>query len=250
MKSAVIWSSASNNTVFADNSSHWSRIMALVSRLVGRVKSADLTDLRARMAALEQENAQLKYQLDALAAPAELARLAFSDCLTGLANRRALLCAAEREMARVRPTGRPACVVLVDIDHFKTINDDFGHAQGDVVLRLLAATLRAQTRTTDTLARWGGEEFALLLPETDLAAAQIVAEKCRWAVQALQLALPRSISITLGVSELHPMDTFDAALARADSALYKGKADGRNRVVVALTACALIKKGSGLGSYF
>jgi diguanylate cyclase len=232
MKSAVIWSSASNNTVFADNSSHWSRIMALVSRLVGRVKSADLTDLRARMAALEQENAQLKYQLDALAAPAELARLAFSDCLTGLANRHALQCAAEREMTRIRRTERPACIVLVDVDHFKAINDGFGHAQGDCVLRGIADTLKAQTRATDTLARWGGEEFALLLPETDLAAAQIVAEKCRRAVQALQLDLPRSITITLGVSALFSVDTFAAALARADCALYEGKVAGRNRVVV------------------
>jgi diguanylate cyclase (GGDEF)-like protein len=232
MKNASIWSGGSSFTAPVDDSANWSRITGFIARFVGRDNTAQLAGLRDRICALEQENAQLKYQRDARAEPSELARLAYSDCLTGLANRHALQCAAEREMTRIRRTERPACIVLVDVDHFKAINDGFGHAQGDCVLRGIADTLKAQTRATDTLARWGGEEFALLLPETDLAAAQIVAEKCRQAVQALQLDLPRSITITLGVSALFSMDSFDAALARADCALYEGKVAGRNRVVV------------------
>jgi diguanylate cyclase len=127
-------------------------------------------------------------------------------------------------------SGRPACVVLVDIDHFKAVNDRFGHAAGDAVLKLTAKTLAAHTRATDTVARWGDEEFVLLLPETDLAAAQTVAEKCRLAVQALAPPLPGSISITLGVSEISPSDSFETALERADFAT--GKKQGRNRVVL------------------
>jgi diguanylate cyclase (GGDEF)-like protein len=123
-------------------------------------------------------------------------------------------------------------VVFIDIDHFKAVNDAFGHGMGDAMLRLIANTLTAHTRATDTVARWGGEEFVLLLPETDLAAAGIVPEKCRHAVQALAPPLPRSISITLGVSEINPSDSFESALERADCAMYAGKKQGRNRVVL------------------
>ena len=132
-------------------------------------------------------------------------------------------------------TGRPACVVLVDIDHFKAFNDNFGHAAGDAVLTRTAATLATHTRATDTVARWGGEEFVLLLPETDLAAAQFVAEKCRLAVSAqtsAQTPLPREVTITLGVSLICPDAAIETAIAQADAALYEGKARGRNRVVV------------------
>ncbi len=211
---------------------HWHHLMSQIAKLFERPASNQFATLRTQLCALKQENAHLKCQLEARGEPAELARLAYSDCLTGLANRRALQCAAQREIARINRSGRAACVVLADIDHFKAINDDFGHAQGDVVLRLIAETLRAQTRATDTVARWGGEEFALLLPETDLAAARVVAEKCRLAVQAITTNLPRSITITLGVSEVKPVDCLDMVLGRADCAMYEGKKHGRNCVVL------------------
>jgi diguanylate cyclase (GGDEF)-like protein len=232
MKNTAIWSDVPGSSAPADNATHWFRIMGFISSLINRDKGTEMADLRARIAALAQENLQLKYQLDAGTEPAELARLAFSDCLTGLANRRALQCAAGCEIARMRRTGRPSCVALMDIDHFKAVNDDFGHAQGDAVLRLIAATLKAQTRATDTLARWGGEEFALFLPETDLAAAGIVAEKCRQAVQILACLIPRQVTITVGVSQILTDQAIEAAIARADAALYQGKISGRNRVVL------------------
>ncbi len=126
-------------------------------------------------------------------------------------------------------------MVIGDIDQFKAFNDDFGHAAGDTVLRLTAETLATHTRATDTVARWGGEEFVLLLPETDLAAARVVAEKCRLAVSAqtsAQAQLPRAVTMTLGVSLIRPDEAIETAIARADTALYEGKASGRNRVVV------------------
>jgi diguanylate cyclase (GGDEF)-like protein len=210
----------------------WHYLMGCIAKLIGNPNSTELAALRAEIFALKQENLHLKYQLEARGEPDELARQAYIDYLTGLPNRRALHCAAAREMARARRSRRPICVVLADIDHFKAINDDFGHAQGDAVLRAIAATLSAHIRITDTVAHWGGEEFALLLPETDLAAAGIVAEKCRLAVQALTTNLPCSITMTLGVSEIHPSDLFEAALERADCAMYAGKKRGRNRVVL------------------
>jgi diguanylate cyclase len=243
MKNFAMWSanagfvaatSVSNNSELGVKTSpinYWLQLLAVLAKLIGRPKSTELAALHAQLYALKQENLQLKCQLEARGEPDELARLAFSDYLTGLPNRRALHRAAAREMARARRSRRPICVVLADIDYFKSINDDFGHAQGDAVLRVIAATLSAHIRVTDTVARWGGEEFALLLPETDLAAAGVVAEKCRLAVQALTTNLPRPITITLGVSEIHASDSLEAALERADCALYAGKKRGRNRVV-------------------
>lgn len=242
MKNAATWSStagylaatlslSSARTGKMGPTNQWHYLMGCIAKLIGNPNSTELAALRAEIFALKQENLHLKRQLEARGEPDELARLAFSDCLTGLPNRRALHCAAAREMARARRSRRPICVVLADIDYFKSINDDFGHAQGDAVLRAIAETLSAHIRVTDTVARWGGEEFALLLPETDLTAAGVVAEKCRLAVQALAPQLPRSVSITLGVSEIHQSDSFEAALERADCALYAGKKRGRNRVV-------------------
>lgn len=212
-------------------SSQANNFMGLLAKLFQRPNSTALAALHTQLCALKQENLRLKCQLEARGEPAELARLAYCDCLTGLANRRALQCAAQREMARINRSGRAACVVLADIDHFKAINDDFGHAQGDAVLRLIAETLRAQTRATDTVARWGGEEFALLLPETDLAAARIVAEKCRLAVQ--DCLTVKGVTMTSGVSALLPTESLELALMRADRAMYQGKLAGRNQVVVA-----------------
>ena len=195
--------------------------------------------LHAQLVALRAENAQLKrHCAQALADQAlrgadaleraRLAELAYTDCLTGLANRRAFLQAAQAEIVRMRLNGRAACVLLGDIDHFKAVNDQ--------VLQRLAHTLRTHTRASDTVARWGGEEFIVLLPETTLAAAQGVAEKCRLAVQTTQFGSPRApmaVSVTFGVSAVAPAAGIEAAIARADAAMYAGKKGGRNCVVLA-----------------
>ncbi len=249
MKSVAAYSGLLENPSTRDGANYWHRVLTLISTLMrgghegARAVTADktaaeLATVRAQLAAMQQANLALKQRLAAAASAvefAELAALAYTDCLTGLANRRALLSAARREIARMQRTGRPACVVIGDIDQFKAFNDNFGHAAGDAVLRLTAETLSAHTRSTDTVARWGGEEFVLLLPETDLPAARVVAEKCRLAVQAqnsAQAQLPRAVTMTLGVSLISPDEAIETAIARADAALYDGKARGRNRVVV------------------
>ena len=160
-------------------------------------------------------------------ANADLNEQARLDPLTGLANRRALVAALERALA----AGRPACLALLDIDHFKAINDTHGHPAGDNVLVKVAATLRATSAGHGLLARHGGGEFAWLLPEVDLAQATLQCEYAREAVAFASQALP--VTISIGVSAHRPGDTVGAWLQRADAALYAAKRGGRDRVQAA-----------------
>jgi diguanylate cyclase (GGDEF)-like protein len=160
--------------------------------------------------------------------------LANRDPLTHLRNRRAFLEVAEQELARARRNRHPIAVVMIDIDRFKPLNDQFGHAVGDEVLKQVAETLRLTFRGLDVVCRWGGEEFVVLLPDTDLEAARLAAERARVAVAATATAgseASLSVSITLGVA-LVTRD-LNEAIEAADRAMYEGKRAGRNRVVVA-----------------
>lgn len=162
------------------------------------------------------------------------------DFLTGAWSRRALFELAEREMSRVARSGRTFSLLVVDVDSFKQINDRLGHAAGDQVL--VDVVLRAETviRNIDYFARIGGEEFAMLLPDTALPAALIVAERLR---SALERQVPiagskgssstASYTVSIGLAELQQGESFTELLARADAALYKAKVGGRNLVVVA-----------------
>jgi diguanylate cyclase (GGDEF)-like protein len=158
--------------------------------------------------------------------------MASTDALTGLSNRRRLMEIATYELARIARTPRPLSVIVCDIDHFKKINDQHGHSCGDHMLSLVAKTINSAVRLQDTTSRWGGEEFLVLLPETDLATAQIVAERIRNAVAARSTCCDKftlSVTLTLGVSEWQPGERFEDCIARADDALYTGKQAGRNR---------------------
>ena len=167
------------------------------------------------------------------AANAELALQARSDPLTGLLNRRGLDAQFAFALALAQRSGRPLSLVSVDVDHFKRINDTYGHAQGDQVLQHLAQTLQQRVRSSDLVARLGGEEFVALLPDTDIASAHAVAEELRMAVAAQQHPVVGSIRISIGISMLRPgEDTPTALLERADAALYEAKRQGRNRVCV------------------
>ncbi|MBN2430531.1 MAG: GGDEF domain-containing protein [Acidobacteria bacterium] len=166
----------------------------------------------------------------------QLDRTARLDPLTELANRRDVLERLEIERRRCARNGRPFCLVLADIDSFKAINDQHGHDCGDAVLVSLAAKLRAAIRKQDTVARWGGEEFLLLLPETGSEGGRTLAEKIRVAVHAEPFRYKEmkiSLSITCGVAEHIPDESLDDCLKRADQALYMGKRDGKNCVVTA-----------------
>jgi diguanylate cyclase (GGDEF)-like protein len=162
----------------------------------------------------------------------ELSKLSSTDPLTGLPNRRYFLEVARREVERVRRFGGLASVVMIDLDHFKTLNDTYGHATGDEALRSVARACRL--RDIDVLARWGGEEFVAILPGTDQEGAFIVAERLRSAVSEAEVEVGSTnvtVTASFGVTQVWPHDkAIDEALARADGALYDAKKAGRNRV--------------------
>lgn len=170
---------------------------------------------------------------------AELAARATTDALTGLKNRRAANEALAAEIERARRYERDLAVVLFDLDEFKHINDDFGHEVGDKVLATFGDVMARTARSTDVVARWGGEEFLAILPETDLAAGAAFAERVRAAlVDARPLATifrdnaerARLVTASAGVAMLHESDDADAVVRRADEALYDAKREGRDRV--------------------
>lgn len=158
----------------------------------------------------------------------------FCDYLTGLANRRAFFEAAELELERRKHSTRPTAMIMFDADHFKAVNDRFGHPVGDAVLRHLAKALRSTFRDVDVVARIGGEEFAVLMPSTDLATAGAVANRLRALVKATPALVDgESISYTVsaGVAAMDDaISSLESLMKRADQALYAAKARGRNRV--------------------
>ena len=161
---------------------------------------------------------------------------AFTDHLTGLANRRRFERQLEREVARTRRFNRPFCLLMLDIDHFKRVNDTHGHEAGDDVLRRLANALQAGTRGIDMAARIGGEEFAVLLTETDFAQGMEVAERLRVAVRETEFPAVGCVTVSVGLAEYNAA-TRDARelFSVADSALYEAKRAGRDRVCCPLT---------------
>jgi diguanylate cyclase (GGDEF)-like protein len=166
---------------------------------------------------------------------------AATDALTGLPNNRAARDTIKRLVAHASRTVSPLAAMLLDLDHFKQINDTLGHGKGDDVLAAVGATLRTTLRESDFVARYGGEEFVVLLPATGREDAQLVGEKIREAIAQIRVAgVERAITISVGIASL-PDDAGDAAtlLRVADRALYSAKANGRNRVEVAASAEAL-----------
>jgi diguanylate cyclase (GGDEF)-like protein len=164
-------------------------------------------------------------------------RQAMTDDLTGLVNRRRFIEALDAEIERARRFGSPLTIVLADLDNFKQVNDAFGHHGGDVVLRAFADLIRSHVRDVDVSGRIGGEEFAILLPETDRVGAARVAERMRRSLNAVAIAVSDGHSIraasSFGVAELEPDQSGDELLRAADAALYRAKDEGKNRVVTA-----------------
>jgi len=172
----------------------------------------------------------------------ELQRLAAFDPLTEVLNRRAFMEFARRELSRARRSQEPCTLLMLDLDHFKRVNDEHGHAVGDRVLVECAAALRAALRAADLIGRYGGEEFCVLLPRTGLEEALETAERLRAAVAARPLGgLERSLTVSIGAAPCATQDplSLDAAFARADEALYRAKARGRDRVVASVPGARL-----------
>ena len=175
------------------------------------------------------------YRLASTSSERKLRVLASTDDLTGLMNRRRMIENIDEEMNRIRRSGRAATLVMADIDLFKKVNDTHGHAAGDIVLREVAKELRKRLRSQDFVARWGGEEFLFMLPETELKGATTAAEKLREAMRALEIncgSVKLKVTMTFGVAPLDPDIGIDESISRADDALYAGKQAGRDRVVV------------------
>ena len=169
----------------------------------------------------------------ALAAANELSQaLARTDPLTGIANRRYFLERLNTSIAHTLARRHRLSLLMIDLDHFKSINDRFGHAGGDAVLIAVAAVLVSQVRAADLPCRFGGEELAVYMPDADLHAATEVAERLRLHISQLRpLAEDAPITASIGVTELRESENADALLKRADRLLYRAKAEGRNRVV-------------------
>lgn len=161
-----------------------------------------------------------------------LEKSALSDPLTGIGNRRMLQTRLEEEIQRMRRyRSSPFSLLLIDIDHFKQVNDSHGHLVGDEVLKILATTLRGLVRTVDDVTRWGGEEFAVLLPHTPLASAAEFAARVRQTIENLALPQQIRVTISIGAGEFAVAETEQAFFERVDKALYRAKRNGRNCVV-------------------
>lgn len=172
-----------------------------------------------------------------------LTRSGFTDVLTGWHNRRYLQVRINEELARAQRDNTNVVCLMLDVDHFKRVNDSWGHAAGDAALREIAQRIETQVRASDVAARYGGEEFVVLLPNIDTDAGVRLAERIRSAVSETPIALPNddetTITASIGISEIRPgkdekdLKTLgDSMIARADVALYSAKAGGRNRVVI------------------
>lgn len=174
---------------------------------------------------------------------ARLVRSGFTDVLTGWHNRRYLAMRINEELARAQRDHTSLVCLMLDVDHFKQVNDNWGHSAGDAVLRELAQRIETQVRISDIAARYGGEEFVVLLPNTEVASATLLADRVRTAIAESPIELPCgetvSITVSIGIAIVHPAEdesdlktVGDALIARADVALYAAKSAGRNRVIV------------------
>ncbi|MFN7627455.1 MAG: GGDEF domain-containing protein [Pirellula sp.] len=195
---------------------NWSRPVSLAG-LIGLVSAVGLNESHRA-----KTNARL----------AKLNETATTDSLTGVGNRRLLDLEIERRIAQLRRQGTTVSVLMIDVDHFKTLNDAHGHHAGDLVLGVLAKQIARTLRDMDLLTRYGGEEFAAVLPGTDLEHARLAAERIRAAVESTEIPWENqklSATVSVGVSEANNFDTPESVLKRADSALYDAKRAGRNR---------------------
>lgn len=213
-------------------------VMLLLLLLVIALLSFVTLRFRRMAAALRAEiarHAQTEQQL--IERNKELLQLASTDLLTGLLNRRAVMQQALSELRRAKRYQKDLAVLMLDIDHFKQINDQYGHAAGDKVLRDFAVLCQQSIRDTDLLGRYGGEEFILVLPEVDLQTAILSAERIRMTVSQHHFTLTDNtalqLSCSIGIAMYLPeRDDLDKLLLRADQALYQAKHQGRNRCAV------------------
>ena len=218
--------------------------MVLLREWVIRLEGTN-QDMRKANAALSSELKSAQAELDETQREIQASRESvLQDPLTGLANRGGLDRSLTAAIQAQRSNGTPLACAVIDIDHFKSLNDRYGHQVGDEVLRIVSRALLVSARTGDLVGRPGGDEFLVILPATDLPTANAVADRMRAAVADANLTAVLGsgtlggITVSAGVALFHPMDTIAAFIERADASLYEAKRQGRNRVVTDLDRAA------------
>jgi diguanylate cyclase len=240
---AMIGAAAGTATSYSENLVHVSQklygttddaaVRSIVESLVQATREMEQNNqtLEARLSASKKEITELQENLEAVR------NESLTDPLTSLSNRKYFDQALARVINEARANGEPLSLMMTDIDHFKKFNDSHGHLTGDQVLRLVAMAVKNNVKGQDIATRYGGEEFAVVLPNTSLRSALTVADHIRRAVMTKELVKRSSgenlgrITISVGVASLHPNDTAQALIERADGCLYSAKRAGRNRVV-------------------
>jgi diguanylate cyclase len=230
---------------YGNTLSHWSTRLNEDRTLENLLQA--VSTLSVETARASERNRALEQQLSAATARVarlkdgmeDLRRAASTDILTGLVNRRIFATRLRRVLTEAKADGSAVCVLMLDVDHFKRINDTYGHPAGDLVLRLIGRLLADNVKGRDTAARYGGEEFAVLLVRADLKAATTVANQIRVALESKQLFKKRAsndpvrITVSVGVAQFRSSETAAPLLERADAALYQAKSLGRNQVCAA-----------------
>ncbi len=191
---------------------------------------------------LEQISSQIATTINRANVYAEILKHATLDALTGFYNRRQLEERLKQEVSSAKRQKTPLCAIMTDIDYFKSVNDTYGHAVGDLVLKTIAKIIRGQLREYDIAGRYGGEEFSILLPFTKIKEAKMVAERLRKSIEKKAINISKvnaeadvkeiNVTISLGIYEMQPNDIEEDLLKKADKALYEAKNTGRNRIVI------------------
>ncbi len=162
----------------------------------------------------------------------ELKKIVYTDYLTGIYNRKKGEEVLEFEILRAKRFYHPLSIIMFDIDNFKKINDTYGHDVGDYVLITIAKLVKNSIRRIDTFVRWGGEEFLIILPETDINGAKTTAEVIKMKIENYEFETVEKVTASFGLSELHPEDSLFSLIKRADEALYIAKKSGKNKIVI------------------
>jgi diguanylate cyclase (GGDEF)-like protein/hemerythrin-like metal-binding protein len=220
------------------------QLLFIGAAVIDLARHQNVVKLQEALERLQLSNQQLQKDL------AELDHLASTDKLTGTWNWRRLAEALVNEMDRLRRYNHPLSLLVIDIDFFKKVNDSHGHVVGDQVLLTLASVVQSSLRTSDSLTRWGGEEFIVLCPNTTLSTAVVLAERLRDCVAQMDFPEVGRVTVSLGAAECVGNETWEQWLKRADAALYRAKSGGRNQVQFAPEVPVQLDAGENVAANF